>query len=167
VVDTSRCVRRAQDGRVLRQRPGAFEQCCSNLSTIAANAAGAARRTHVESQQIDRALRIDVLPGDAVTSDDRGCRVTEPSERTDYGTGEHDELLPKQQDFCFSAARDRIRSRTRPNINLMRPNIWPRVARFYAPRQPVLIYDSDTTSTVTRFLPPGTRTQSRHRSIRT
>src|SRR5262249_19834755 len=43
-----------------------------------------------------------------------------------------------------SAARDRIRSRTRPKINLMRPNIWPSVARFCAPRQPVLIYDIDS-----------------------
>ena len=43
-----------------------------------------------------------------------------------------------------SAARDRNRSRTRPKISLMRPSIRPSVARFCAPRQPDLIYDSDS-----------------------
>ena len=42
-----------------------------------------------------------------------------------------------------SVARDRNRSKTRPKISLMRPNIRPSVARFCAPCQPDSIYDRD------------------------
>ena len=57
-----------------------------------------------------------------------------------------------------SAARDRNRSRTRPKIGLMRPNIQASVARFSAPRQPDSIYDSDRYQE--EFL-PGPRRQVR------
>ena len=42
-----------------------------------------------------------------------------------------------------SAARDRNRSKTRPGISLMRPDIRASVARFSTPRQSDSIYDRD------------------------